>query len=57
MAMDVFESRCRLQQAEAVLSLWLEHCGDVPEANLISSVITLLDGIDESLEEIENKSK
>ena len=33
MAMDLFEASCRLGQVDAVLSTWLENCGDAHEAN------------------------
>ncbi|XEH50592.1 hypothetical protein NMD75_04505 [Edwardsiella tarda] len=45
----------RIREAQAVLSLWLESVkpsdGD-PESHLIGSILTLLGGLPEELEEI-----
>jgi len=46
------DARCQIQQAQAVLSLWLEAMtrkdGDMPD--LIASVLTLLDGTPEAVD-------
>lgn len=56
MAMDLFEASCRLRQVDAVLSTWLENCGDEYEANLISAILTLLEGVQDSVD-TEEKNK
>ncbi|MFV4846748.1 hypothetical protein ACNJKD_17660 [Edwardsiella tarda] len=52
---DVTGASCKVRGAQAVLSLWLESVkpgnGDL-EANLIGSILALLDGVPEELEEI-----
>ncbi len=35
----------QVEQAQTVLSMWLELCKDTEEANKIAAIITLLDGI------------
>lgn len=56
MAMDLFEASCRLGQVDAVLSTWLKNCGDEHEANLISAILTLLEGVKASVD-TEEKNK
>lgn len=51
MAMCLADASCRVQQAEAVLSMWLESTRDDYEANLIASIITILDGVNKAIEE------
>lgn len=55
MPISLDDANCRVDQALAVLSMWLECTHDKDEANIISSIITLLDGVSESIEEA-NKS-
>ena len=51
--MNLCDARCRLKQAKAVLDIWLESPSDEFEANLIASILTLLDGVDKAIDEAE----
>lgn len=51
MTMCLTDASCRVQQAESVLSMWLESPRDDYEANLIASIITILDGVNKAIEE------
>lgn len=51
MAMCLGDASCRVQQAESVLGMWLESPRDNYEANLIASIITILNGVNEAIEE------
>jgi hypothetical protein len=53
--MCLAEANCRVDQANAVLSMWLERTEDKYEACLVSSLITILDGVNEAIEDAENK--
>lgn len=48
---------CQIEQAQAVLSLWLETTtskdGDL--SRMIGALLTLLDGVPESMDEAESK--
>lgn len=56
MTICLTDAGCRVQQAQAVLSVWMENSRDKYEANLIASIITLLDGVDAAIEHEDNKS-
>lgn len=56
MTICLTDAGCRVQQAQSVLSIWLENSRDKYEANLIASIITLLDGVDAAIEHEDNKS-
>ncbi|EDT7252962.1 MULTISPECIES: hypothetical protein [Enterobacteriaceae] len=51
------DSTCRIQQAQEVLSLWLEatNKNDSGTANLIGAIISLLDGIPELMDSVEGE--
>lgn len=53
---DVTGASCKVRGAQAVLSLWLESVnpgnGDL-EANLIGSILALLDGVPEVLDDLD----
>ncbi|XEG68521.1 hypothetical protein NMD97_03675 [Edwardsiella tarda] len=53
---DVIGASCKVREAQAVLSLWLESVkpgnGDL-EANLIGSILTLLDGVPDVLDALD----
>lgn len=56
--MDLFEANCRVAQAQQVLSIWLETCGEDAEANLVAAVMTVLHGVENALnDELEKQSK
>lgn len=56
MTICLTDAACRVQQAQAVLSVWLENSRDKYEENLVASIITLLDGVDAAIEHADNKS-
>ena len=43
----------QVEQAQSVLSMWLEFCKDTEEANKIAAIITLLDGVPEAIDAAE----
>lgn len=49
------DARCRVLQANTVLSMWLENPRDNYEANLVASIMTILEGVNEAIEEGESK--
>ncbi|HAU3242427.1 TPA: hypothetical protein ACIPVM_004051 [Salmonella enterica subsp. diarizonae serovar 50:k:z35] len=51
MTISLISARNRVKQAEAVLSAWLESSRDDYEATLISAIITLIEGVEESIKE------
>lgn len=55
--LSLIDSACRIQQAQEVLSLWLEatNKNDSGTAKLIGAVITLLDGIPELMDSVEGE--
>ena len=55
MTMCLAEASCRVLQANAILSMWLENPLDNHEANLIASIMTLLEGVNEAIEEGDSK--
>lgn len=54
---SLVDSTCRIQQAQEVLSLWLEAANknDNGTANLIGAIISLLDGIPELMYSAEDE--
>lgn len=55
MTMCLADASCRVLQANSVLSMWLENTLDNHEANLIASIMTLLEGVHEAIEEGDSK--
>ncbi|WP_312411613.1 hypothetical protein [Pseudescherichia sp.] len=55
MSICLLAARNRVKQAEAVLGVWLESPRDDYECSLISSVITLLEGVEEAINEADIK--
>ncbi|ELA6496150.1 hypothetical protein RF847_004626 [Salmonella enterica] len=55
MTMCLADASCRVLQANAVLSMWLESPRDEHEANLVASIITILEGVHEAIEEGDSK--
>ncbi|HBX7649735.1 TPA: hypothetical protein MIG41_09165 [Klebsiella pneumoniae] len=55
--LSLADSACRIQQAQEVLSIWLEatNKNDSGTANLIGAIITLLDGIPELMDSVEGE--
>lgn len=54
-AMSLLDALSRVNQAEVVLDVWLKGARDEYEACLISSIITLLQGVATSIEEANKK--
>lgn len=50
------DAACRVQQAQAVLSIWLENTSNASEANLVASLITILEGVDEAIDKADEDS-
>lgn len=50
------DAACRVQQAQAVLSIWLENTNTSSEANLVASLITILEGVDEAIDKADEDS-
>ncbi|EMZ4575688.1 hypothetical protein ABDM74_003991 [Salmonella enterica] len=55
MTISLISARNRIKQAEAVLGAWLESPRDDYEATLISAIITLIEGVEESIKEAGTK--
>lgn len=55
MTMCLADASCRVLQANAVLSMWLETPRDNYEANLVASIMTILEGVHEAIEEGDSK--
>lgn len=55
MPISLISARNRIKQAEAVLAAWLENPRDDYEATLISAIITLIEGVEESIKEADTK--
>ncbi|MGV2810877.1 hypothetical protein [Enterobacter cancerogenus] len=55
MTMCLADASCRVLQAEAVLSMWLESPRDNYEANLVASIMTILSGVNEAIENADSK--
>jgi len=52
-ALPLLEAARQVEQAQSVLSMWLELCKDTEEANKIAAIITLLDGVPEAMDAAE----
>ncbi|KMV68682.1 hypothetical protein AI29_07900 [bacteria symbiont BFo2 of Frankliniella occidentalis] len=52
-ALPLLEAARQVEQAQSVLSMWLELCKDTEEANKIAVIITLLDGVPEAMDAAE----
>lgn len=55
MTISLLNALGRVNQAEAVLDVWLENARDEYEARLISSIVTLLEGVADSIKEADKK--
>ncbi|EKR2074108.1 TPA_asm: hypothetical protein G0D74_04200 [Salmonella enterica subsp. salamae] len=55
MTISLISARNRVKQAEAVLDAWLESSRDDYEATLISAIISLIEGVEESIKEADTK--
>ncbi|EKS3671628.1 hypothetical protein QL374_001028 [Salmonella enterica] len=55
MTISLISARNRVKQAEAVLAAWLESSRDDYEVTLISAIITLIEGVEESIKEADTK--
>lgn len=55
MTMCLADASCRVLQAEAVLSMWLESTRDNYEANLVASIMTILSGVNDAIENADSK--
>ncbi|ENL1747426.1 hypothetical protein AB4U59_003484 [Salmonella enterica] len=55
MTISLISARNRIKQAEAVLGARLESPRDDYEATLISAIITLIEGVEESIKEADTK--
>ncbi|EGK5349373.1 hypothetical protein IOX91_003201 [Salmonella enterica] len=55
MTISLISARNRVKQAEAVLDARLESSRDDYEATLISAIITLIEGVEESIKEADTK--
>ncbi|EAA5685163.1 hypothetical protein IV733_003350 [Salmonella enterica] len=55
MTISLISARNRVKQAEAVLAAWLESSRDDYESTLISAIITLIEGVEESIKEADTK--
>ena len=55
--LSLVDSACRIKQAQQVLSLWLEAPikKDSSTAKLIGAIISLLDGIPELMDSVEDE--
>lgn len=49
------DANCRVQQAQEVLSMWLESVTDNSEAKRIATILTLLHGVPEAIDEAETE--
>lgn len=52
---DLAGASCRVLQAEAVLSMWLDSASDDFESNLIASILTILDGVNKAINDAEEE--
>ncbi|WP_288445365.1 hypothetical protein [uncultured Serratia sp.] len=58
-AMQLIDAQCRVEQAQQTLNLWLESCNDDTnqvERTMVCAMITLLDGVPESIRAFNNGS-
>lgn len=57
--MQLIDAQCRVEQAQQILNLWLESCNDDTdqvERTMVCAMITLLDGVPESIRAFNNGS-
>lgn len=55
--MQLIDAQCRIEQAQQILNLWLESCNDDTdqvERTMVCAMITLLDGVPESIRAFNN---
>lgn len=55
--MQLIDAQCRIEQAQQILNLWLESCNDRTdqvERTMFCAMITLLDGVPESIRAFNN---
>ncbi|HID8404581.1 TPA: hypothetical protein ACXIJH_004920 [Serratia marcescens] len=55
--MQLIDAQCRIEQAQQILNLWLESCNDGTdqvERTMVCAMITLLDGVPESIRAFNN---
>lgn len=53
---SLLDNYCRVRQAQAVLSLWLASMTkESAEVDLVASVLTLLDGVPEAIDEADGE--
>lgn len=55
--MQLIDAQCRVEQAQQILNLWLESCNDRTdevERTMVCAMITLLDGVPESIRTFNN---
>lgn len=55
--MQLIDAQCRVEQAQQILNLWLESCNDRTdqvERTMVCAMITLLDGVPESIRAFNN---
>ncbi|MCY1697548.1 hypothetical protein OVA10_05590 [Lelliottia sp. SL45] len=56
--LQLIDATCQIEQAQAVLSMWLERTNDETDPDLprlIGSILTLLHGVAEAMNEAENE--
>lgn len=57
--MQLIDAQCRVEQAQQILNLWLESCNDDTdqvERTMVCAMITLLDGVPESIRAFNNST-
>ncbi|CVA06931.1 hypothetical protein ACU9SG_002740 [Serratia marcescens] len=57
--MQLIDAQCRVEQAQQILNLWLESCNDRTdqvERTMVCAMITLLDGVPESIRAFSNST-
>lgn len=50
MTIQLIDAGCQVEQAEAILSMWLEFTDDREEASKIGAIMTLLQGVYEAID-------
>lgn len=56
--LQLIDAACQIEQAQAVLSMWLESASNKTDPDLprpIGSILTLLHGVPEAMSEAESK--
>ncbi len=53
----LIDATCRVEQAQEVLSMWMEglHKSEGAEARMIGALLSILDGVPETMTEAENE--